>query len=253
MGSHQYFQDLIPMDVLGSLSAAEQKELREHLAGCAECRKMYQAHQAIAQMLPRSVESVQPSRETKQKLFARVDADLAHAAPRLQVARPVPKETEKDKPRRSWFAQPVFAFALIAVLALLAVAFWLLPQVTRSPDQVAIDEIMNHPNVQRVALQGTPDAPGASGEMYMVPGQSQAVLRVNGLNPLPSDKGYEFWFFRGGDPQPSDVFIVNPDGTNTVLVRANDTVENFKGWGVTIEPKAGVPKPTGPIVILGGL
>ena len=76
---------------------------------------------------------------------------------------------------------------------------------------------------------------------------------MNGLQPLAEDKGYEFWFFRNGDPQPSDVFTVNPNGTNTVLVNANDTVEKFKGWGVTIEPKAGVPKPTGPIVILGGL
>jgi hypothetical protein len=122
-----------------------------------------------------------------------------------------------------------------------------------SAEQRAIASIMSDPNVHKVTLNGTTDAPDAFGEVYMVPGHSQAVLKVGGLAALPADKGYEFWFFRGGEPQPSNVFLVNPDGTNTVLVQANDKVENFKGWGVTIEPRAGVPKPTGTIVILGGL
>jgi hypothetical protein len=147
----------------------------------------------------------------------------------------------------------MFAFAVIAALALLAVGAWMVARTTQSPEQQDIVRILNDPNVQKIALQGTKDAPGAWGEMYMVPGHSQAVLKVGGLQPLASDKGYEFWFFREGQPQRSDVFTVNADGTNTVLVRANDKVENFKGWGVTIEPRAGVEKPTGTIVILGGL
>jgi anti-sigma-K factor RskA len=88
--------------------------------------------------------------------------------------------------------------------------------------------------------------------MYMVPGQSAAVLQVKGLKPLTPDQAYEFWFIRGKDPQPSNVFTVNPDGSFTLLVQANDTVEKFNAWGVSIEPRSGVSKPTGPIVMLGG-
>jgi hypothetical protein len=142
---------------------------------------------------------------------------------------------------------------VIGALALLALAAWLLLGSMQTPEQRTIASIMNDPNVQRVALEGTPDAPNARGEMYMVPGHSQAVLRVTGLSQLPADQGYEFWFFRDGVPQPSNVFTVNPDGANTVIVQANDTVENFRGWGVTIEPIQGVAAPTGPIVIVGGL
>lgn len=250
MGSHEYIQNLLPMYALGGLSKVEREEVKQHLAECSECRKLLGVEIAIVQMIPRSVEKVEPSRETKTKLFARVDADLARtAAPvrRPQSVRSAPA------PRRSWFAQPVFAFAVFAILALLAVGGWLVLRNQPSPEQVAINEIISHPNVQKIALAGTKDAPNAQAVVYLVPGRSDAVLVVNGLQPLPQDKGYEFWFFRGSDPQASNVFTVNPDGTTTVLLNANDKVENFKGWGVTIEPRQGVPKPTGTLVVSGGL
>jgi anti-sigma-K factor RskA len=250
MGSHETIQELIPMYALGSLSAEERRVVRQHLAECAECRAMYRAEKAAVGMLPHSVEPVEPSREAKLKLFARVDADLAQVNPRPSVP---PRAPVQARPRRRWFAQQVFAFAMIALVALIGIGGWILLNNLASPEQRAIASILNDPNVQKVALSGTQDAPGAFGELYLVPGHSQAVLKVGGLAQLPQDKGYEFWFFRGGDPQASNVFTVNPDGASTVLVQANDKVENFKGWGVTIEPRAGVPKPTGTIVILGGL
>lgn len=249
--THKDFQEMISMDVLGALPKAERAELRHHLAECSDCREQYRQENAVARLLPRGVDAIEPSAETKTKLFARVDADLARAnarTPALGTAHPA-----KMTARRNWLAQPAFGFAALAVLAALAIGAWLILQTRPSPEQQAIAEIISSPNVQKVSLGGTKDAPNAWGEMYMVPGRSQAVLKVGGLQLLPSDKAYEFWFFRGGEPQPSNVFTVNSDGTNTVLVNASDNVENFKGWGVTIEPRAGVPKPTGTIVILGGL
>lgn len=249
MAVHEYYQELIPMYALDALSEAERQEVKRHLGECAECREQYRRELATVKMLPFSLEPVEPSREMKTKLFARVDADLAQTSATV-VRKPVRVQAP---PPRKWFAQPVFAFAVIALLALLAIGGWMVMQTLRPAEQQEIARILNDPNVQMVALQGTKDAPNAYGQMYMVPGNSQVVLKVGGLKPLAPDKGYEFWFFRGGQPQPSDVFTVNADGTMTVLAKANDKVENFKGWGVTIEPRAGVPKPTGTLVMLGGL
>ena len=62
MASHEYYQDLIPFYALDSLSDAERHEVHEHLKGCASCLKLYQQERATVQMIPRSVESVEPSR-----------------------------------------------------------------------------------------------------------------------------------------------------------------------------------------------
>src|SRR6266496_6034 len=121
MASHEYFQDLIPFYVLDGLSDAERQEVRDHLKECAACTKLYQQERAIVQMIPRSVESVEPSRETKSKLFARVDADLAQQNAQRRAPAPV---QAKEKPRRNWFASPVFAFAVIALVALVGLAGW---------------------------------------------------------------------------------------------------------------------------------
>lgn len=248
MISHEYFQELISMHALGALSRAERDNLQAHLRDCAACRERLAQERAIVQMLPRSVEMVEPSRETKQKLFARVDADLARTQNNARAARRAPARA----PRRNWFAQPAFAFAVVAVMLVALVGAYALWQNRVSPEQQTMNAIMTDPNVQQVALAGTPDAPNAWGRVYMVPGHSQAVLQVGGLQTLPQDKAYEFWFIRGQDPHASNLFTVNADGTMTLLVKANDKVENFNAWGVTIEPKQGVTKPTGTLVILGG-
>lgn len=238
------------MYALGGLGNPEYDLLKAHLAQCASCRALYQQELATVGLLAQAVDSVEPSPETKRKLFARVDSDLALRGAAVNVQQPVRVPTP---PKRAWFRQPAFAFAIVAVLALLAIGGWLLLANRPSAEQQQIAAILNDPNVQKVALAGTKDAPNASAEMYMVPGHSVAVLQVEGLAQLPADKGYEFWFIRNQSPEPSNVFSVTPEGTTTVLVKAGDKVENYNAWGVTIEPKTGVPQPTGALVILGGL
>lgn len=238
------------MYALGSLGNPEYSLLKAHLALCAACRALFQQELATVGLLAQAVDRVEPSPETKLKLFARVDADLARRTATVNAS--LQRRVTAPPPKRAWFRQPVFAFAVIAVLAVLALGGWMLLN-RPSSDQQQIASILRDPGVQKVALAGTRDAPNASAEMFMVPGHSVAVLKVNGLAQLPADKGYEFWFIRNQAPEASDVFAVNADGSTTVLVKASDKVEKYNAWGVTIEPKAGVPKPTGALVISGGL
>lgn len=256
MDTRDEFEELVAIYALGGLPDAERKRLEAHLQECSHCRELLAQERAIVQLLPRGLTPVEPSAAVKRNLLARVDADLAQDA--RPAAAPTPRPSTAPMtapavpPKRAWYTRPAFAFAALVIAVLLGLGLWYIVGNRPPTEQQQIAAIVADPNAHTVALKGTPDAPGAAGELVMVPGQNQAVLRVSGLEQLPEDKRYEFWFIRGDELQPSNLFSVNPDGSTVVLVQAKEPVQTFTNWGVSVEPKQGVTKPTGPIVILGG-
>lgn len=101
-----------------------------------------------------------------------------------------------------------------------------------------------------IALEGTEEAPAASGSFHVGPQSSVLVLR--GLAPLPKDQTYELWLIPSdGAPVPSGLVEVDEQGAATFTVSMADLPTDFAAIGVSIEPAGGSPQPTGPIVLLG--
>lgn len=104
------------------------------------------------------------------------------------------------------------------------------------------------------ALESTSAAPGAAGTMYMQPGNSDAVLVIDGLQPLPADKKYQFWLARSGQsPIPSDTFDVDANGHARLVIHASSQVNDYQQVMVTIEPTGGSTQPGGTTVLEGNL
>lgn len=102
-------------------------------------------------------------------------------------------------------------------------------------------------------LSGTASAPSAAGTMYMQPGNRSAVLIIDGLEPLPAGRTYQFWLARAdGKPIPSDTFAVDANGHASLMIEANDAVNAFQQVMVTIEPAAGSSQPSDGAVVLSG-
>jgi anti-sigma-K factor RskA len=196
-------------------------------------------------MLPRSVEPIQPSPQIKQKLFARVDADLAQSA-RRQVIQP---------PTDPWWARffkPASLAFAAAVVIILAVGVWAFAQFGPGSEQALINRIQSSPQAQVRVLAGQNGQGNARGMLKAIPGETVGVLTVNGLPPLSSDKTYEFWLIRGSQPVPAGLFNVKSDGTATLVVRGPSQIGTFDKLGVSIEQSAGEPQPKGPIVMAEG-
>ena len=101
-----------------------------------------------------------------------------------------------------------------------------------------------------VALAGTPDAPNASGALYTGPESGLLVLR--GLPALPAEQTYELWLIPSeGSPIPAGLVQVAEGGSNTFTIALAGQPTDFAAVGLSIEPAAGSPSPTGPIVLLG--
>jgi anti-sigma-K factor RskA len=102
-------------------------------------------------------------------------------------------------------------------------------------------------------LSGTESAPSAAGTMYMQPGNRSAVLIIDGLEPLPAGRTYQFWLAReNGQPIPSNTFDVDANGHASLMIEANDAVNMFQQVMVTIEPAAGSSQPSDGAVVLSG-
>jgi hypothetical protein len=107
-------------------------------------------------------------------------------------------------------------------------------------------ELLRDPATRVVDLQGAGPSPEATGRMIWHE-QAGGQLFVANLPPAPAGQAYELWTLGGAAPQPAGLFQVDASGRATHRVQA--TGVPGATFAVTLEPAAGVPAPTGPIVL----
>jgi anti-sigma-K factor RskA len=255
-------EEILPAYALGALDGDDLRELAAHLGqGCEECDRQLALWQGDLEALAAGVEPVQPSDVSRARVLRLAGSDRAPAAP----------------PRRT----PWWMAAVAAVL--LALALWGLLGQARMERQVrsleverdrlsrevnglerqvglARDEarraqqalqVLAAPGVQSVVLAGLGPSPGAKGRTYVNPSTRDALFYAFDLPSLPAGKTYELWFIAAGKPVAAGTFDVDPRGTGTVRVERVTDASQIQAWAVTIEPKGGMPQPTGAMVLKG--
>jgi anti-sigma-K factor RskA len=257
-------EELLPAYALGALDGEDLRELEAHwVSGCEDCRRQLALWEGDLEALAAGVEPVQPSDVTR----ARV----------LRLAGSV-----VDPSRMTVHVRPTW-LGIAAAAVLLALALWgllgqarmerqvrsleaerdlLSRQVNGLEQQVGLarDEarraqqalqVLAAPGVQSVVLAGLGPSPGAKGRTYVNPSTRDALFYAFDLPALPADKTYELWFIAAGKPVAAGTFDVDPRGTGTVRVERVTDASQIQAWAVTIEPRGGVPQPTGAMVLKG--
>jgi anti-sigma-K factor RskA len=78
------------------------------------------------------------------------------------------------------------------------------------------------------------------------------MLYVYRFPMAPEDKEYQLWGLRDGLPPVSlGMFTVSPDGTAMLNMKSIPEATHIVGFSVTIEPKGGMPHPTGMMYVKG--
>lgn len=254
------FEELLPAYSLGALDGDDLRELEEHLAtGCAECRRQLDLWERDLEALAASVEPVAPSEVTRRRI--------------LRVAGGSTERRPSGLPR--WFLLPVAALLLLAVwgvagqMRLRGEVRRLEAERTRLAQQVNALEnetaraksdarrmaetlrVIAAPGVRTVSLAGLDPTPGALGHTYVNPREGSALFYAFDLPPLAADKTYQLWFIAGGTPVSAGTFAVDPRGTGSLRVDDITRVDDIEVWAVTVEPRGGVPQPTGAMVLKG--
>ena len=246
MSDNGHVDELIAWYALGALTPEERAQFESHLATCSRCRALAAQAEDTVQMIPQSVEPVTPSAALKQKLMARVDADLAGGRTRApSTARPAERRDWLAWLRRGWAP----ALALASLILALGMIWWN----WSLQNELASTRAFISASARVASLPPASAAPAeAQAKLYIAPDNASALLAVSGLRPLGSEQTYEFWLIRGGKPVPAGLFSVDSRGSGSLLVHSSDPVGSFDQAGVSVERAGGTSTPTPSALVFVG-
>jgi len=250
--NHDEWLERAELYAAGALDGEELRDFDNHLArGCAECEeRLEHCREALAQAAA-SLEPVAPPPRVKAELLRRIGAE-SHAA---------------NKARRLAWSWPVGVGALAAA-GLVVVLSWQLIDTRKKLDDAQnklgvlaseeaqhkeVMEFLSNPQVRIVSLAGVPPSSAGKAQLMWDPVARKGILMTAGLPQTPAEKAYELWGLAGSEAVPAGVFTVNEQGQVVFRLPKLPEAQPFDKFAVTLEPAGGVPKATGPVVLVGGL
>lgn len=289
--THDDIQTDLPLYALGSLDAEERQAIEQHLAaGCDSCAADLVAWREVVGMVPLEVPA-RAAPDLKAKLLARVRAagpDAAAIPPppsklarrRIGWAMPLAAAalallaitTYREMGWRAERArlaadraQKAHTIAnlqreLEAARGDLAKVSAVLAQ--RETDiaslRVALAKaeealsIVQRPGLNLVALKETKDSPPAAGHILLSRPTGKALFYAFDLPPVPADKTYELWWITEKEgPVKAGLFRPDERGLGSIDATIPAEAGAIQAAAVTIEAAGGVPKPQGPMVLIG--
>lgn len=217
---HERRSDEIAAFLLGALEPGEAAELERHLVGCEECRTELEWLRPAVQLLPESVQLVEPPQELRGRLMEQVRSEAEAPAP--------------HRSRRwsigGWSLRPVAGLAALVLIVAAVAAYAIGSGDSGSGNTTTV--VKGH-------------SPGVVAEVVRDGGSG--TLHLANLHQLPSDKVLQAWVERDGRVvSAKTLFVPNQDGTASATI---DDMEGVKTVMVTAEPRGGSVQPTSaPIV-----
>jgi anti-sigma factor RsiW len=223
---HTTHRDDVGAYLLGALSDGERAEFERHLAGCEDCRAELERLRPAADLLPRSVEQVEPPPTLKAALMDVVEREARAAG-----------GAEPDRPRREplgarlrGLLRPIRPAYVAAALAVGLVIGFGVAQLGGGDESRTVTASVNR--------QVLPDATGR----LKVQGDGEAILEVRGMPSPGAGRVYQAWVQRDGMVEPQPTFEVGADGSGAVAVP--EDVSDAQAVLLTREPRGGSRAPS---------
>ena len=119
----------------------------------------------------------------------------------------------------------------------------------------AILRVLESPRITIVTMDGLKVSPAGYGKIIWDPSKKIAILQVSHLPPVPANKDYQLWVIKDQKPISAGVFAVTNIKVEESFFKVQpiDLVDSggINAFAVTLEPKGGVPQPTGEMYLLG--
>jgi anti-sigma-K factor RskA len=235
--SHEELRTLASAHALDALDAADAEAVQAHLAGCAECRAVFDDALESAAALALAAPSAQPPADLRDRILTAARAerqDVAEPSPPVDLAR----ARERRRVRLWTPARGLAAAFAVAAVAAAVLAVSADRRANRLEDQRNALAALTRGDASVVALRAGKTATDAS---VVVPRQGTPVL-VSSLQSAPTDRVYQVWAIAptGGAPQSLGIFR----GGGQALVKIDRTLPAGTTIAITVEPGGGSKAPT---------
>jgi anti-sigma factor RsiW len=226
------WSDEIAAYALGALGERESALLEHHLAGCEQCSAELLWLQPAVDVIPTSVERLEPPPALRERLLATVCEEAAAAA--------APAAPQRARRFRmpflgSFGLRPALVAGAVLLLAAGVAGYELRDGTSTSrSDAETVAAVAEKPGT---VAHGTLEVSGDEG-----------VLHVVGMPPNRDDQVYQAWIQEPAGAvgkskiHPSSVFVVSGSGTGEVAIPAG--LDDAARVMVTREPKGGSTLPS---------
>jgi len=238
---HEEMRSLLALYALGALPLDELQMVSTHLLHCEECRGETKELSELTASLALVVDPVplpagfadrvvsaargEEAVVGTRRSLSLVDADTAPVSePRDELA--------ERRSRRRW--NPAAVLAAAAMLLIVSVLSMTLLDARRElgRTETAVAALASN---KGMALEGS----GAQGRI--VPGGDGSLMVIAGLDAAPSERDYQLWLMRDGEPVSAGVFDVS-EGVVTLSTELE--LDGYDGAAITVEPQGGSDQPT---------
>ena len=221
---HAHWEDERAAYLLDALDERERAEFERHLAICESCRSELGWLLPALDVLPASVDQLEPPPELRDRILAAIDGD-----------RPPSKATTHPSLWSRLSARPALAgFATVAALAIGLAGGYAL----RGDD----DNGDGPPPAAATTVPIKATAPAVEVDGKLVNHNGTWTLDVSQMPNLRPGDVYQVWMRNGKQLQPSILFVLSRDGTARVVLP--DQTGSADEMLVTAEPSGGSRQPT---------
>lgn len=267
----EQFEELCAGYVLHALEPEEREQFEEMLHNASdEQMELFHSMYSTANQLAFTVEQTEAPAVVKQRLMDQVRSELDGDS--ASNVTDISSEAEDGGSFNRGTLAIAASFALLLVtLSLVFYSFNLSSELNNKEtiieqQQAQITELQN--DVQRkeellsilesrevdlVMMAGLDVNPNGYGKVIWDSESNRALLQVSNLPAVPSDKDYQLWIIKNNKPVSAGVFAVNDPEKDSFFKIEQITADeqSADAFAITMEPKGGVPQPTGDMYLLG--
>lgn len=254
---------------LGALTPDEVKEFEQYLSrASAKEREILSEFTSAASLLPLALERKTPPAQVKQQLMQKIA--LAARAYESVQARTDSLVPEVPARATNWMPWGIAAgLAMVALFSLYVMNLMgtiaeqnskiasmeirlveLKDELSRKDEQL---KVLAAKEIHISIMSGLEVNPVGYGKIIWDPEKKSAILQVSNLPTVPPDKDYQLWVIKDKKPISAGVFAVADREANFFKIENLAAVnpKEINAFAVTLEPKGGVPQPTGDMYMMG--